>query len=69
MLNPIKFYVQYPLIFPPIIKVQKKQVGYYKDGKYEVQNFKLNSEIVITKKKDLRLGHMLIQKDRPVIVY
>lgn len=44
-------------------------IGYYKNGKFEAKIFNLESQVIITKKKWLRLGHILKKKDRPVIIY
>ncbi|EHD13889.1 hypothetical protein CIN_12480 [Commensalibacter intestini A911] len=44
-------------------------IGYYKNCKFEAKIFDLESQVIITKKKGLRLGHILKKKDRPVIVY
>lgn len=47
----------------------QEPIGYYQDGKFKTKIFKLKSHVIITKKKGLRLGHVLKSKDRPVIVY
>lgn len=44
-------------------------IGYYKNGKFEAEIFNLESQVIITKEKGLRLGHILKKKDRPVIIY